>query len=146
MYNSNEYHYQDKHINLMGESRLRDRDFLKNIVVPTNLHQEGWASCPFNDEIKHILTPQEGKVANVPFGLWEDWRVLTLIKKVKANGSIVYKVALQQKSTEKVLMYFVSTDLPERRKSPSMANGWHVFHADIVAPAFFWNDLKARLA
>ena len=124
---------------------MRDASFLENIEVPENTSLHEWVVCPFSEEIKQILTPRDGKVANVPFGAWNTWRPLTLIKRVKPDGHTTYKVAVQKKDTGEVLMFFANDAMTEEKKKPSMVDGWFVYHADMVAPTLFWNDLKARI-
>lgn len=146
MYDGNEYHFQDRDINRAGEARLRDPSFLQGIEVPENTNQQDWVPCTLTEEIKRILTPRDGKVSHVSFGSWENWRVLTLIKRSRPNETTHYKVAIQQKDTNKVLLYFASNHAQsENKKYPSVLDGWFVFHSDVVAPTIFWSDLQSRL-
>lgn len=144
-YYGNEYHFQDRQTYRPLEARLRVSSFLQHIEVPESINPRDWNVCPFTEEIKQILTPQDGRVAYVPFGSWANWRPLTIIKKTTPDGHITYKVAIQKKDTGEVLMFFAKNDHAGGKNKPSMVDGWFVFHADMVAPTLFWNDLKARL-
>jgi len=94
-YYGNEYHFQDRKSFRPLEARLRDASFLQHIEVPVSINPREWVACSFTEEIKRILTPQDGRVAYVQFGSWNNWRPLTIIRPTGIlNGHFITHILL----------------------------------------------------
>lgn len=143
----NEYHIFENSVR-PGIARSRDASVFLSLEVPNNDDRLGYTFCELNNELLKILTPKNGKIGKENLGQWNDWRIVTAIKGLQRDdiSFTVYKVAIQHRATNKVLLYTVSNWADsQNKKTPSMEDGWFILHCDMIAPACFWSDIRSRL-
>ena len=57
------------------------------------------------------------------------------------SGKITIKAALKHRTTGAVVLLTGTNMKPKERTVDSLAEGWHSYTADMVAPAIFWDNL-----
>jgi len=142
-----EYHiYGNNGFKMAGKARLRSPKIIRDLVLP----QDGAAGFTFDlptEDVMPRFTPRNGKVGFVSGDFFRRCRIVTTAEKPNPLGGIWMKICLQHMDTQEVLFLTASNFVPVGVRSvPAVAEGWHIFCSDVVAPSPFWANAQAGLA
>lgn len=120
----------------------KDTEEIIGTDLPDDEDTLGFEMCEHSLENLRRVTPEtKSKVS---------WKILLMIKKVNEDGEIWLKAALLNKDTGKVALLSATNDkeniIRRGNRSVKTVDGtWAVGHYRMLAPIFFWKELKNRL-
>lgn len=115
-------------------------------IIGTDLPDDdetlGFVFCEHSLENLHRVIPLTQRKVS--------WKILLMIKKVNEDGETWLKAALLNKDTGKIALLSATNDRENilrrgNRAVKTIDGTWAVGHYRMLAPMFFWKELKNRL-
>jgi hypothetical protein len=120
----------------------KDVEDIMNTELPDDEDTLGFVFCEHSVENLRRLTPLSRSKVN--------WKILLIIKRENEFGETWLKAALQDKDTGKIALLSSTNDKENitrkgNRPVKTVDGTWAVGHYRMLAPMFFWKELRNRL-